>query len=202
MREIRWRLPTVIVIDDGSSDETGKLAAQAGAEVLRHERPQGKGVALSFGWRRAYERGFLWALTMDGDGQHSPEDIPVFLDCAAKGQAALIVGNRMSNPCGMPWVRRQVNRWMSQRLSRLAGCDLPDTQCGFRMMNLSAWSNLQLQTSHFEIESELLLAFAAAGHRIEFVPIQVIYQDEESKIRPLKDTWRWFRWLRSRGDFR
>jgi len=199
VRSARAVLPAIIVVDDGSSDDTGKRAATAGATVLRHERPQGKGAALNSGWQRARATGFSWALTMDGDGQHSPSDIPAFLAAAENGGAALAVGNRMANPAGMPWLRRRVNGWMSRRLARVAGCDWPDTQCGFRLMNLGIWSNLQLQTTHFEIESELLLAFAAAGHRIDFVPIQVIYQDEESKIRPLQDTWRWFRWWMGRG---
>ena len=199
VQEVRKTLPAVIVIDDGSSDDTSKLATQAGAVVLRHEQPRGKGAALNSGWQTAQDRGFLWALTMDGDGQHSPSDIHTFLKAAEIGRAPLIVGNRMAQPDGMPWLRRQVNRWMSRRLSRLAGCELADTQCGFRLMNLSAWSKLKIQTSHFEIESELLLAFAAAGLQIDFVPIQVIYQGEESKIRPFQDTWRWFRWLAGRG---
>ena len=113
--------------------------------------------------------------------------------------AALVIGNRMVNPNGMPWLRLQVNRWMSRQLGRLAGCELPDTQCGFRLMNLTFWSKLSIQTSHFEMESELLLAFAAAGHKIDFAPIQVIYQDEESKIRPLQDTCRWLRWWMRRA---
>jgi len=196
--EVRKLLPTVIVVDDGSDDETGVIAAQAGAQVLRHAEPRGKGAAMNSGWQRALSLGFSWVLTMDGDGQHAPSDVPAFLHRTAKGQATLIVGNRLAAPQGMPWLRRQVNRWMSRRLTRLAGCDLLDTQCGFRLMNLEAWSKLQIQTSHFEAESELLLAFAAAGQKIDFVPIQVIYQDEESKINPVRDTWRWFRWLANR----
>jgi len=197
--EVRKLLSSVIVVDDGSTDDTGKLAAEAGAEILHHDQPRGKGAALELGWLRARARGFSWALTMDGDGQHSPSDIPAFLKKAEDGQAALVVGNRMANPVGMPWLRRQVNRWMSRQLADRAGCELPDTQCGFRLMNLMVWSKLQIQTRHFEIESELLLAFAAVGQKIDFVPIQVIYQDEESKIRPMQDTWRWFRWLMNRA---
>ena len=113
----------------------------------------------------------------------------------------MVVGNRMANPAGMPWLRRQVNGWMSRRLSKSAGCSLPDTQCGFRLMDLEAWSKLKLRSNHFEIESEMLLAFVEAGHEVAFVPIEVIYKNEQSKINPVQDTWRWFRWLWSRkGD--
>ena len=198
VREVRQQLPTVIVIDDGSTDSTGHLAAHGGAEVLRHEQPQGKGAALRAGWQRAAERGFAWALTMDGDGQHAVSDIPAFLRCAEIGEAALVVGNRMARPVGMPLIRRWTNRFMSWKLARLAGQTLPDTQCGFRLMNLPAWSKLAIEATHFEIESELLLAFARAGFKIAFVPIQVIYRAEESKIRPVHDTCRWFRWLWAR----
>ena len=131
---------------------------------------------------------------MDGDGQHDPGDIARFLDRATNGRASLIVGNRMSNAPAIPWLRRRVNIWMSERLSRLTGRALPDTQCGFRMMELRYWAMLRLQTSHYEIESELLLGFLAAGHAVEFIPIRVIYSSQQSKIKPLLDTLRWFRW--------
>ncbi len=150
-------------MDDGSADRTAELAAQAVAEVIRHAEPRGKGAALTSGSRRARERGFAWALTLGGDNQHSSGDIPAFLACAEQGGAALIIGNRMANAADMPWLRRQVNLWMSRRLSRLSGRALPDTQCGFRLMRLEAWAALNFQTSHFEFDSEMVHAFAAAA---------------------------------------
>jgi len=189
---IKRHISTVIVVDDGSSDDTAAKAEAAGAVAIRHTTNAGKGAALTTGLRHASEKGFAWAVTMDGDGQHSPEDIPNFLPAASN--AALIIGNRMRNPQAMPGLRRFVNRWMSQRLSRRAGQWLPDSQCGFRMLRLDAWARLPLRTTHFEIESEMLLAFAAAKYPIQFVPIQVIYKSEQSKIHPLVDSWRWFRW--------
>jgi glycosyltransferase involved in cell wall biosynthesis len=190
--EIKKFLPIIIVVDDGSTDGTGKMAADAGAEILRHEQPRGKGIALDFGFKRAREKGFTHALAMDGDGQHAPSDISKFLEAVRK--APLIIGNRMANPERMPKLRKFVNRWMSQRLSKIAGRNLPDTQCGFRLIELEAWSQMNLQTAHFEIESELLLAFIAAGYAVEFVPIEVIYKNERSKIHPVRDTLRWFKW--------
>jgi glycosyltransferase involved in cell wall biosynthesis len=189
-------LPNVFVIDDGSQDDTGVLAKAVGAEVLRHELSRGKGAALQTGWRHARERGFKWAIAMDGDGQHSADDIPAFLDSVERTNAKLVVGNRMGDPKDMPWLRRRVNRWMSRRISSLAGLSLPDSQCGFRMVNLETWSALPVRAAHFEIESDVLLAFAVHGCAIEFVPIQVIYKGERSKIHPVRDTVRWFRWWR------
>lgn len=197
---VRQYLPAVFVIDDGSKDGTTAVARGAGAEVLQHEFSRGKGVALQTGWRRAKELGFKWALAMDGDGQHSAQDVPKFLDSAERTGAELIVGNRMAEPKGMPWLRRFVNRWMSKRISKLADVSLPDSQCGFRLMNLETWAALPVTASHFEIESDVLLAFAMRTCRIEFVPIQVIYKGEQSKIHPVRDTVRWFRWWwRARG---
>ena len=194
VESVRHIIPEVIVVNDGSRDDTAMLAAKAGAEVITHQRRRGKGAALNTGWRRASERGFKWALAMDGDGQHLASDIPEFLRAASDDNVDLIVGNRFANPGPMPWLRRGVNRWMSRRLSRAAGTSLPDSQCGFRMMRLGAWSKLRLNAEHFEIESEMLLAFIAKGFAVRFVPVQTVYGEERSKIHPLRDTWRWFRW--------
>jgi glycosyltransferase involved in cell wall biosynthesis len=194
---LRRQINDVIVVDDGSRDDTAALAARAGAEVIRHDQPRGKGASLKAGWQRAAERGFSWALCLDGDGQHSVEDVPLFLAAIRAGSADLIVGNRFANPGKMPWLRRQVNQWMSRRLARVAGIALPDSQCGFRMMRLSAWAKVPLESQHFEIESEMLLAFVAGGCSIQFVPVRTIYADERSKVNPLRDTVRWLRWWRA-----
>lgn len=198
----RKHLPTVIVVDDGSKDETSALAKSAGAIVLRHEASRGKGMALQTGWRHAREKGLQWALCMDGDGQHSPDDIPAFLRCADQTGADLIIGNRMNDPRNMPWLRRLVNRWMSARISKLTGRNLPDSQCGFRLMNLNTWEALSIRAKNFEIESDTLVAFAQRGCRIEFVPVAVIYTTEKSKIHPVRDTIRWLRWWRKAGTSR
>jgi glycosyltransferase involved in cell wall biosynthesis len=191
---LRHKLPLVLVVDDGSTDDTAALARGAGAVVVSHERNLGKGAALRTGLAQAVKRGFDWAVTLDGDGQHAPEDFRVFLRCAEQTGAGLVVGNRMHNPRAIPWLRRQVNRWMSRQLSRRAGRPLPDTQCGFRLIHLESWAGLTLNTEHFEIESEMLMSFLAAGHQVAFVPIQVIGSGPNSHIRPVADSARWWKW--------
>jgi glycosyltransferase involved in cell wall biosynthesis len=193
---LRITLPTVVVVDDGSSDGTAAAAAAAGGQVLRHERNRGKGAALRTGCHRAWEEGFRWALLLDGDGQHAPADVPAFFDAAESSGATLLVGNRMGQATAMPWLRRAVNRWMSQQLSRRAGLRLPDSQCGFRLIRLDTWVTLPLRANRFEIESEMLLAVLAAGHKVEFVPIQVLPSLRPSRIHPVLDAWRWWRWWR------
>ncbi|MCX6927191.1 MAG: hypothetical protein NT154_28900 [Verrucomicrobia bacterium] len=94
----------------------------------------------------------------------------------------------------IPWLRRRVNRWMSRRLSACAGTVLPDSQCGYRLINLQAWNKFAFVADHFEIESEVLLGFVRAGYGVEFVPITVVGKSRHSHIQPLKDTWRWLRW--------
>ena len=187
-------VPTVIVVDDGSSDRTAKKARFAGAEILRLRKNSGKGSASRRGWQQVQKLGFKWVLMLDGDGQHAAADIPKFFACASDTGARLVVGNRMNQVEGMPLLRRWVNRWMSRRISRLTGRELPDSQCGFRLAQVETLMQLTLQANRFEIESEMLLAFLAAGKKVEFVPVQTIYQSSESKINPVTDTWRWLRW--------
>lgn len=184
----------VVVVDDGSTDATAPIARNAGAEVLSLKTNFGKGAALRQGWELARKRGFSWVLMLDGDGQHAVADAPKFFDCAAASGAKLVVGNRMENARGMPWVRRCANRWMSGSLSRMTGVPLPDSQCGFRLAHLETLLNLPLRANRFEIESAMLVAFLAAGHRVEFVSIRTIYENGVSRINPLTDSWRWLRW--------
>jgi glycosyltransferase involved in cell wall biosynthesis len=193
----RQYLPRVMVVDDGSTDDTAILAKAAGAVVVSHERNLGKGAALRTGLSLALMQGFEWAVTLDGDGQHAPEDLPALLRCAKQTGALLVIGNRMDNAHAMPWLRRLVNRWMSRKLSQRVGQQLPDTQSGFRLIHLGSWAALPLMTERFEVESETLMAFLAAGCQVEFVPIQVIRSQRRSRIHPVADSLRWLRWWRN-----
>lgn len=196
-RDAGRHVSRVIVVDDGSTDATSVLARSAGAMVVNHSENHGKGAAIRTGLSFARQQGFEWAFTLDGDGQHAPEDMPAFLDCAARTGALLVVGDRMQNEQAIPCLRRQVNRWMSRQLSRRAGKHLPDSQCGFRLLHLKTWAALSLKTDRFEVESEMLIAFLSAQHPVAFVPIQVIGQRRRSRIHPVADTVRWWTWWHS-----
>jgi glycosyltransferase involved in cell wall biosynthesis len=192
VNEVRLIVPNILVVDDGSRDNTAAEACGRGAEVLRNRVNAGKGSALRLGLGWADQRGFEWAITMDGDGQHAPGDLSKFLN--ALGSASMIIGNRMAARGQMPWIRYRVNRLMSFLISRWAGRELPDTQCGYRLIRLDVWREFQPATDRFEVESEFLLACVRAGVSTRFIPIEVIYNDERSKISPVKDTFRWLRW--------
>jgi len=197
VHSFRHHFSNVLVVDDGSRDNTAKLAVAAGASVVSHPRNFGKGAAVKTGLTTAMRNGFDRALLMDGDGQHHAGDIPAFVHKAEATRAALVIGNRMPEAGSIPWLRRQANRWMSWRISRRVGEYLPDTQCGFRLLDLGIWAALPCHSRHFEIESEMLITFLDAGCRVEFVPIQVIGRAAHSHINPLTDAWRWCRWWRS-----
>jgi glycosyltransferase involved in cell wall biosynthesis len=185
-----------LVADDGSRDRTAVVAGEIeGVQVLTSAANEGKGAAI----RRALEwcRGgsFAAVILMDADGQHDPGELAVFVDALNKRDWDIIVGNRMGNPVGMPFIRRATNRFMSWVVSRVAGQSVPDSQCGYRALKLCVVQTLSLRTRHFEIESEMLLEAARGGFRIGSVPVRSVYEGGKSKIRPMKDTIRFFCFL-------
>jgi glycosyltransferase involved in cell wall biosynthesis len=201
VRRARGATAFVLVVDDGSHDATGRLACDAGAEVLLHETNLGKGAAIKSGLRHLARSGFEHVIILDGDGQHRPEEIAGFVAAAKQDEAVrLWIGNRMSDTRAMPLVRRLTNRFMSWLLSRVCGQRIPDSQCGFRLVHRSLIPFLDCESSAFDYESEMLIRVSRAGERIGAVPISTVYRDEVSSIRPAKDTLRFFRmiWRHSR----
>ncbi len=197
VRSVRSVAARVVVVDDGSRDDTAAEARAAGAEVLVHPVNKGKGAALQTGFQYAREQGAAFVLTMDGDGQHAPADIPAFIAAFTRKGSAVIVGNRMDDPAKMPLVRRLTNRFMSWLLSRKMGQRVPDTQNGFRLYRTDVIPPMPEGDTRFAAESEILLILSQKGVRIDSVPVQVIYGDERSKIRPFRDTLRFWKMLRT-----
>jgi glycosyltransferase involved in cell wall biosynthesis len=184
----------VIVVDDGSTDATASAAESAGAEVVRHPVNIGKGAAVLSGLAlAAKDSGIDSFILMDGDGQHLPADLPVFLDDST-ASFQFVLGNRMGNSAGMPIVRRATNRLMSSILTGITGQIIPDSQCGFRRIDGSLIPMLQTARSRrFDFVSETLLIMARANIPIQSVPIRTVYGGQRSSIRPIADTIRFLR---------
>ena len=191
VRRTRERLDHVLVIDDGSSDQTAQRAREAGAEVIVHDQNRGKGEAIKTGLGQGIGREVAWVILLDSDGQHLPEEIDRFLSAAASApRPTFFIGNRMNDVARMPFIRRVVNRCMSSQISRLCGQRIPDTQCGFRMVHRQMVPELLGGGHRFDYETEVLIIASRKGYRIESVPITTVYSDEVSKIHPLRDALR------------
>ena len=196
VRRTLKQLPNVVVVDDGSNDRTAEEARNAGADVIVHEQNRGKGESIKSGFRYWLDHGSTYVVILDADGQHLPEEIERFLAAAASGIGELLVGTRMNDVRDMPAVRRMVNRYMSRKISRACGQEIPDTQCGFRMVHRSIIPNLLGGTERFDYETEMLILASRAGCRIASVPISTVYSDEVSSIHPVRDTLRFFKLMR------
>ena len=204
VKAVKAYSPHVIVVDDGSTDGTAAAAREAGAEVIVHEINKGKGAALNTGYAFALAQEYEFVITMDADGQHAPQDLETFVAAYRESGAQVLVGSRMEDPKGMPWVRKLTNRFMSWLLSRKMGQRVPDTQSGFRLYHRDVLPMIPTRAAGFAAESEVLLELAARNVKIGSVPIQIIYGDEESKIHPIRDTIRFFsmlwKWTPSGAD--
>jgi glycosyltransferase involved in cell wall biosynthesis len=173
----------VLVVDDGSSDETAERATEAGATVVRQLPNKGKGAALRTGFAWAIDHGFEAAVTLDGDGQHDPVEIPRFLEAWAAGAPDLVVGRR--NFRTMPPMRRVANVLGTVAFSWAVGRRIPDNQSGFRLVSRRLMeATLGSDEAGFEFEVEMIVTAIRAGWTIAWVPIRTIYAGETSHIRP------------------
>lgn len=197
VRRTRRQLDHVLVVDDGSTDKTAEQARGAGGEVIVHPHNCGKGESIKTGLRHWLERQFDFVIILDADGQHRPEEIERFVAAAVSATAPkLVLGNRMEDVGRMPLLRRLVNRYMSRRISRVCGHEIPDTQCGFRLLHRQLIPELLDGADRFEYETEMLIIASRKGFRIDSVPISTVYSDEVSSIHPVRDTLRFFKLMR------
>ncbi|MDI6758431.1 MAG: glycosyltransferase family 2 protein [Candidatus Omnitrophota bacterium] len=195
IRAIRQQNLDVLVMDDGSSDRTSFIAQNSGANVLRNWNNKGKGASLMRGFNYALANEYDAVITMDGDGQHRPQDLPYFIRLAKYSDTGILIGNRMKKAGNMPLIRFLTNRLMSWFISCLAKQKIPDTQCGFRLIKKEVLRKLKLTTSKYETESEVLIKAGRLGFKIKSVPIKTIYFGEKSQINPFLDTLRFIRFI-------
>jgi len=181
----------VIVVDDGSTDGTGAIAASHGALVIRHPRNLGKGAALRTGFRKALQLGCSIIITLDGDGQHNPHSIPRFIRKIKDG-ADVVVGSRYTTLAGtMPFHRRMSNLITTKALRVLYGIPVTDSQSGYRAFKRRVLTVVQVRDNGFAAETEILIDAKRAGFIIDEVPIATNYGAERSKIRAHRDITRW-----------
>jgi glycosyltransferase involved in cell wall biosynthesis len=189
----RQHAARVLVVDDGSRDDTAARAAAAGAEVLRLPQNRGKGAALRAGLERLAAAGATHALTMDGDGQHLAGEIPRLLAASADSPAALVIGERRIGGQEVAPIKRFGNRFADRWVEIACGRALPDTQSGFRIYPLPASLRLGARAGRFAFETEVLIRAARAGMEIRSVPVAVHYPPAAERVshyRPWGDTLR------------
>ncbi len=187
---------SVVVIDDGSTDETAELASQSDAICLRRAANSGKGAVLRMGMKYAISEGFSHVVTLDGDGQHLPEDISVLLRVARETGADLVIGARPFDRSLMPFARYCSNTIGSNWASVLVGRKIDASQSGFRVYRLEKLRQIGLRSMRYEFEMETLIKMARSGAVIAHAPIHMVYDGNRprSKMNPIRDTVRICLW--------
>jgi glycosyltransferase involved in cell wall biosynthesis len=173
--------PSVVVIDDGSSDATQAVAERAGATVIRHPRNLGKGAALLTGFRYAQSLGARAVVTVDADGQHPPSEALALAQHPAPPEA-LVLGVRDLQGAGAPGKNRFSNAFSNAWMSFFAGILLNDTQCGLRRYPLPETLELELGGSGYELEAEVILKAIRRGVPLVQTPVRVIYPPASERV--------------------
>jgi glycosyltransferase involved in cell wall biosynthesis len=172
-----------VVVDDGSSDDTGGVARAEGAIVVRHRVNLGKGGALLTGCEAAERLGADIIVTMDADGQHRPEDVPRLLAPILAGATDMVVGVR-ALAGEMPGIQRAGNHALNLCIKGLFGVSISDTQCGFRAFRTACYPKLRWRSRGYAVESEMLVRMVRAGLPWEEISIGTIYHDRYKGTQP------------------
>jgi len=189
-------LPSLVFINDGSTDRTGELllAAGKGFAVISHDRNYGKGKALLTGIEYASSRGKTIVVSLDIDLQHKPELLPAFIECR---RYEIRLGYRKDRK-GMP-IHRQISNFLTSLLLTIRSNQvIKDSQCGYRSFPAQMRNDFPLREPGFQLESEMLIRGCLLGYRVTHIKIPTIYNEEPSGMDPLRDTFKFiFLWFRS-----
>jgi len=188
----------VIVVDDGSTDDTCARIADLPVILLRHERRMGKGASLRDGFAEALARGFAAVLTMDGDGQHSADDIPRLLAAGNRHPHAIIIGARLRKRAAQPMYRRLANEFGDWGIAWGCGFRIADTQSGQRLYPAAVAALGDVPGEDFVFEAQILISAARRlGAGVVSIPVESRYAQHDSDLqfrashfRPLRDLWR------------
>lgn len=184
----------ILVVNDGSTDRTIQILENySHLHVIHLPENKGKGNALKTGFKAATDLGYEYAISMDSDGQHFPDDLPVFIDAIESKDKndpeLLIIGSRKMDDPSVPDKSSFGNRCSSFWYWVETGVDLQDTQCGYRLYPLKAVNSLNLYTTRFELEIEVIVKAAWAGVNVINLPVKVLYDPEErvTHFKPFQD---------------
>jgi glycosyltransferase involved in cell wall biosynthesis len=189
VQETRRFVPRVWVVDDGSSDRTADAAKAAGAEVLRQPSNRGKGAALRAGMQALLREGVTHVVTLDGDGQHLPEDIPQLLAASAAEPDALVMGARQHEPGSLTKIRAFGNRYANRWVRIACGREFEDTQSGFRVYPVAATLALGCRADRFAFETEVVIRAVRAGLPVRSVPVRVYNPPPDQRISHFHGVW-------------
>lgn len=175
----------VVVIDDGSRDDTAEIASLAGAHVIQHARNLGKGTAVRSAWLFARERDPEVLVLLDGDHQHDPKDIPRVIEPVLAGDADVVLGVRWGKTSGMPLYRRIGKRALDYATAAATKNGmLTDSQCGFRVFSSRALKAIEPTDNGLSIESQMLMEAQETNLRIQEVNIDARYDLDGSTVTP------------------
>jgi len=182
----------IIVVDDGSSDETKRVSPEMGVHLLSHPVNLGKGAALRTGFQYILQKDYEVVITLDADGQHNPSEIPFLLRIFQNVKPDILIASRAAEFGKMTFLRRFWNRLGVKAVARLCHSDITDSQSGFRLIRTSLLKEVNLSTSRFETELELLIKACKKGFSVLSIPINTQKVDGTSSthFRPVADTWR------------
>ena len=177
--KVKRHVDKVLVIDDGSMDDTAKIAKAAGAHVILHKKNCGKSVAIKTGFRYALDRDFDYVVTIDGDGQHNADEIPVVLGDLMNNGHDITLGFRSGNGTEMPGWRKVGKRLLDYATSFGNGGHVTDSQCGFRAFNKKAVNGLvsRLNGEAFSVESEQLIRAHELGLDVDKIDVTCKYKN-------------------------